>query len=96
MAHTPSGTDDLRQRSLAATREIATVVREIRELATTPCTDWDERWHHRRTELEARKAAFVAECQDIEAMRSGSQQHNPRPSDAHGPRSPAVAREVQR
>jgi hypothetical protein len=95
MAHTHSGTDDLRQRSLAATREIATVVREIRELAATPWTDRDERWHHRRTELEARKSALVAECQHIEAMRSRPQD-NPRPPDAHGARNPALAREVQR
>jgi hypothetical protein len=95
MAHAPSGRDDLRQRSLAATREIATVVREIRELAATPWTDRDELWHQRRTELEARKATLVAECQDIEAMRSSSQD-TPRPPDAHGARNPAAAREVQR
>lgn len=95
MVHAQSDRDDLRQRSLAATREIATVVREIRELAATPWTDRDERWHHRRTELEARKAALVAECQDIEAMRSSSQD-TLRPSDGHGARNPAAAREVQR
>jgi hypothetical protein len=84
----------LQQRSTAATREIATVVRENRELLTAPCTDGDERWHNRRTALKARKAALVAECQDITAMRPRLQ-HNPQPVDAHRA-NPAVAPEVQR
>jgi hypothetical protein len=78
----------------ATADEIATVVREIRELLTTPCTDRDEPWHNRRTALEARNAALVDECQDIAAMRP-RWQHEPQPADAH-PANPAVAPEVQR
>jgi hypothetical protein len=78
---------------MVATREIATVVREIRELLATACNDRVERWHNRRAPLEARKAALVAECQDIAAMRP-RWQHNPQPVDAH-PANPAVAPEVQ-
>ena len=94
MAHPLPSPADLQQRSTAATREIATVVREIREPLTTPCTDRDEPWHNRRTALKARKAALVAECEDITA-KWPRWQHNSRPVDAH-PANPTVAPEVQR
>jgi hypothetical protein len=93
MAHPLPSPADLQQRSTAATREIATVVRDIPELLTAPCTDGDERSHNRRTALEARNVALVAECQHVTAMQP-RWQHNPRRADAH-PANPSVAPEVK-
>jgi hypothetical protein len=85
---------DLRLRSTATTNEIATVVREIRALVAVPRAERDERWHARRAELEARKAALVAECQDIATTRARPEP-DPASRLAAVVSQPAGVREVQ-
>jgi hypothetical protein len=65
----PADPHDLRQRSIAATHEIATVVREIRDVIAVPGAERNERWHARRAALEERKVALVVECEHIAAAR---------------------------
>ena len=76
---------DLRDRSLVATREIAAVLREIRELFAVPWDARDARWEARRAAIEARKSTLVAEC---EAIATARRRQHVRPS-AHPPQSPA-------
>jgi hypothetical protein len=91
----PADPEHHRQRSIAATQEIASVVREIRELVAVPWAERDERWQARRTALDARKAALVAECQDIATMRARPEPDPPsRVTPEH--RGPADTREVPR
>jgi hypothetical protein len=71
---------DRRERSLVATREIAAVLREIRELFAVPWHARDERWEERRAVTEVRKSALVAECEAIAIARSRQQDG---PSGAH-------------
>jgi hypothetical protein len=85
---------DLRLRSTATTNEIAAVVREIRAMVAVPRAERDERWHARRAELDARKAALVAECQDIAAARACPEPEPPRRITGVVSR-PADVREVQ-
>ena len=61
---------DLRERSLIATREIAAVLREIRELFAGPWDARDESWEARRAVTETRISALVAECEAIASARS--------------------------
>ena len=91
MARPATDPDHLRHRSMAATREIAAVVREIRELFGVPWDLRDERWKARRSAVDARKTALVAECQDIAALRGG-RQHDPLPPG--DPADPPAAPEV--
>ncbi len=76
--------NDLRERSLVATREIAAVLREIRELFAVPWHARDERWAARRAVTEARKSALVAECEAIGAARR-RQEDGPSAHSTHGP-----------
>ena len=94
MARPRTDPDHLRRRSMAATREIAAVVREIGELLAVPWDERDERWQARRVVVEARKGVLVAECQDIAAMRA--RQHDVPPPDAHYRAGPPSATEVGR
>jgi hypothetical protein len=73
---------------LVATREIAAVLREIRELFAVPWDERDKRWEVRRAVTEARKSALVAECEAISAARSRQQDRRSAPL-AHGPAAPA-------
>ncbi len=95
MSHPRPDSDELRQRSMATTREIAAVVREIRELLAVPSAGRDEDWQARQTALVARKAALLAECEDIAATRERCQ-HHPQPPPPHDSPGPAAAREVRR
>jgi hypothetical protein len=90
----PPDRSDLRLRSIATTNEIAAVVREIRALVAVPRAERDERWHSRRAELEARKAALVAECQDVATTRARPELDPPR-RIAAVPFRPVDVREVQ-
>jgi len=84
----------LRLRSIATTKEITAVVREIRALIAVPRAERDERWHSRRAELDARTASLVAECQDIAAARACPEPEPPRRVTAVVSR-PADVQEVQ-
>ena len=81
---------DLRERSRVATREIAAILQEIRELFAMPWDARDERWEARRAVIEARKSALVAECEAIATARSRQQYAPPAPT-THGPAAPAPA-----
>ena len=94
MAHLPTDPDHLPQRSMAVTREIDAVVREIRELFAVQWDERHKRWQARRVVVEARQGALVAECQDIAAMRA--RQHDVPPPDVHYRAGPPSATEVER
>jgi hypothetical protein len=91
----PAGPDDLRQRSIAATHEIATVVREICDLIAAPRTERDERWHARRSALEERKVALVVECEHIAAARARRPPPAVAPRAVPDPARPSDVREVR-
>jgi hypothetical protein len=83
---------DLRKRSQIATREIAAVLREIRELFAVPWHARDKRWEARRAAIQARKSELVAECDAIATARS-RQQDGSSPPPTHSPAAPAAGEE---
>lgn len=91
MARPATDSDHRRHRSMAATRAIAAVMREIRALFAVPWDLWDEWWKACRSVVDARKTALVAACQDIAAMQAG-RRHDPPPPDGHDRPCPPAAR----